>query len=177
MKQIVLLLAAVFIIITVLGVLNKYPNASKKALQNPGGFIETAVEKNVYKKKEIKIADKTLLVEVVDSLEARNKGLSGREGLEENRGMLFVFETKDVRPGFWMKDMRFSIDIIWINDDKVVQISKELPYPSPDTPDRSLPIYTPQVSVDYVLEVSAGFSDKNGISVGDSVDLSSALGS
>ena len=176
MKQILIPLAVVVLIITILGVLNKYPDISRKAIQNPGGFIETAVEKNVYKKKEIKIGDKSLLVEVVDSLETRNKGLSGRDGLEADQGMLFVFETQDVNPGFWMKDMKFSIDIIWINDGKVSQITKEVPNPTPETPERSLPIYTPQDAVDYVLEVSAGFSDKNGISVGDAVDLSLAVG-
>ena len=176
MKQILLPLAAVAFIITILGVLNKYPNASKQALQNPGGFIQTAVEKNIYDKKEIKIGDKSILVEVVDTQKTRNKGLSGREKLEVNQGMLFVFETQNVNPGFWMKDMKFSIDIIWINDDKVSQISKEVPIPAPNTPDRALPIYTPESAIDYVLEVSAGFSDKNGILVGDAVDLSSALG-
>ena len=176
MKQIIIPLAAVFLIITILGVLNKYPGASKEALQNPGGFIETAVEKNVYNKKEVKIGEKAILVELADTQETRNKGLSGRDGLGEDQGMLFVFETQDVSPAFWMKDMKFSIDIIWINDGKVVLISKEVPAPAADTPDRSLPLYTPESVVDYVLEVSAGSSDKNGISVGDGVDLSSALG-
>jgi len=176
MKQILLPLAAVAVIITILGVLSKYPNSSKEALQNPSGFINTAVETNVYKKKEIKIGDKSMLVEVVDTPEARNNGLSGRDGLEGNQGMLFVFEVQDINPGFWMKDMKFPIDIIWINDGKVSQISKEVPAPEPDTPDRSLPIYTPKSEIDYVLEVSAGFSDKNGISVGDAVELSAALG-
>jgi uncharacterized membrane protein (UPF0127 family) len=90
--------------------------------------------------------------------------------------MLFVFENKDVIPGFWMKDMKFSIDIIWINDGKIAQITKELPTPEPGTPDRNLPIYTPEGGIDYVLEVPAGFSDKNDILVGSVVDLSSALG-
>ena len=171
MKQIIIPLAAVFLIITILGVLNKYPGASKEALQNPGGFIETAVEKNVYNKKEIKIGEKTMLVEVVNTLETRNKGLSGRDGLNEGQGMLFVFETQDVSPAFWMKDMSFSIDIIWINDGKVVLISKEVSPPAADTPDRSLPLYTPQSVVDYVLEVSAGFSDQQDIKVGDKVTI------
>ena len=171
MKQIIIPLAAVFLIITILGVLNKYPGESKKALQNPGGFIETAVEKNVYNKREINIGEETILVEVVDTLETRNKGLSGRDGLNEGQGMLFVFETQDVSPAFWMKDMSFSIDIIWINDGKVVLISKEVPPPAADTPDRSLPLYTPQTAVDYVLEVSAGFSDQQDIKVGDKVTI------
>jgi len=171
MKQIIIPLAAVFLIITILGVLNKYPGASKEVLQNPGGFIETAVEKNVYNKREIKIGEKTILVEVVDTLETRNKGLSGRDGLNEGQGMLFVFETQDVSPAFWMKDMSFSIDIIWINDGKVVLISKEVPPPAADTQDRSLPLYTPQSVVDYVLEVSAGFSDQQDIKVGDKVTI------
>jgi uncharacterized membrane protein (UPF0127 family) len=176
MRQILLPLAAVVLIITILGVINKYPEISKQAIQNPGGFVETTVEKNVYNKKEIKIGNKLLLVEVVDTFEERRQGLSGREGLEEDEGMLFVFDNQDVDPGFWMKDMKFSIDVIWINDGKVAQITKELPTPAADTSDRNLPIYTPDNPIDYVLEVTAGFSDKNEIFVGDTVDLSSALG-
>lgn len=172
MKQVLLPLAATAAIILILGVLNKYPDNTKSVLNNPGGFIQQTVQKNVYKKKEIKIGTKSLLVEVSDTQETRNKGLSGRETLGENEGMLFVFESKNIKPAFWMKDMKFSIDIIWIKDNKVAQITKEIPAPTPGTEDRNLPLYIPDAPIDYVLEVNSGFSDKNEIKAGDPIDLS-----
>ena len=75
--------------------------------------------------RSLTIADKNILVEVVDTDNARKLGLSYRPSLENNRGMLFDFtNTTDKRPSFWMKDMRFSIDIIWINNGTVVGIEK-----------------------------------------------------
>ena len=49
----------------------------------------------------------------------RVRGLSGRETLPQNEGMLFLFENTDYH-AFWMKNMRFPIDIIWMDDDRVI---------------------------------------------------------
>ena len=122
--------------------------------------------------KEILINNKTLKVEVVDTEEERRKGLGGKSGLEENEGMLFVFEEKDISRAFWMKDMEFSIDIIWIDDGKIVQITRDVPPANPGTSDAELKFYTSNQTIDYVLEVNAGFAEKNQINVGDLVDLS-----
>jgi uncharacterized membrane protein (UPF0127 family) len=175
MKQVLLPLAAVAAIITILGVLNKYPDATKSALSNPGGYLEKTIEKQVYNKKEITVGEKSILVEVVDNNETRAKGLSGREGLGEDEGMFFVFENQDVKPAFWMKDMKFAIDIIWINDGKVAQITKGVPPPESDTPDSKLPYYIPDSPIDYVIEVVSGFSEKSQIKEGTSVDLTSIV--
>jgi len=176
MKQILLPLAAAAAFITILGVLYKFPSATKNALQNPEQFIEKAVETKVFNKREIKVGEVSILVEVADTQEARNKGLSGRDSIAENEGMLFVFEALDKKHAFWMKDMKFAIDIIWINDGKIAQISKVVSPPDPGTPDRILPLYIPDAPADYVLEVAAGFSDKNGLITGNPVDLTSVLG-
>lgn len=96
-------------------------------------------------------------VEIADTPAAITQGLSGREKLPDDQGMLFMFE----RPGiysFWMKDMHFPIDIVWIDADwRVVDISSQV---DPATfPER----FAPKESVQYVLEVNAGKAKEWGI--------------
>ena len=65
--------------------------------------------------KIIEINDKEIAVEVAATAETRSKGLSGRGSLEEGTGMLFIFDSP-AQYGFWMKDMNFAIDIVWIDE-------------------------------------------------------------
>ncbi len=122
--------------------------------------------------KTIKVADKEITVEIARTKEERMKGLSGRKSLANDAGMLFIFDQPNVFPSFWMKDMLIPLDIIWINDNAVIDIDKNIVAPVSGTPDDSLQIYTPGGPVDYVLEVNSGFSNENKVKVGDSVDLS-----
>ena len=93
---------------------------------------------------------KTFTVSIADTAATRQTGLSGSLPLPEAHGLLFVFD-RDGRHAIWMKDMRFSLDIIWINrDGVVVHIEKEV---SPDTYPRA---FSSPVPARYVLEVSAG---------------------
>jgi len=96
------------------------------------------------------------------------QGLSGRQSLSENEGLLFVFNTPGNYP-FWMKDMNFPIDMIWIDENmKVIYIQKDA------TPESYPATYGPIQSdktTKYVLEVSAGFADKNNLKIGDSVSF------
>lgn len=162
-KQLILPLAGVAIFIIFVGVLVKNP--SKLGIQMP----PTGTQKP--SQKEVKVEGKTIKVTVVDTNETRAKGLSGTTSLEENSGMLFIFDSKDVIPTFWMKDMKIGIDIIWINDDKIVQIDKNLAAPAEGTTDDKLRLYKPLTKIDYVLEVNSGFSDKNGFKVGSEVSI------
>jgi len=114
-------------------------------------------------------------VEVVDDEIGRREGLSGREVLEDNKGMLFVFEAINFKPAFWMKDMLFPIDIIWVNDGVITQIDKNIGPPETVTSDEDLRLYLPNDEIDYVIEVNGGFCDRMMIRTGDSVDLSQAL--
>lgn len=107
-------------------------------------------------------------VEVADSQSERNKGLSGREKLASDEGMLFVFDRVDKYP-FWMKGLNFPLDFIWISGDKVVDILPNISPPSPGQPDESLIIYQPRVEIDKVLEINGGTAEKLGIKIGDSV--------
>ena len=108
----------------------------------------------------LRIKENCLAMEVADTNQARIKGLSERDGLPANSGMLFVFES----PGeqcFWMKDMRFDLDIIWTNDAKhIVKIEPDV---SPDTYPKS---FCGDDTL-YVLEFDAGFAVKHGLKVGD----------
>lgn len=112
------------------------------------------------------VSNLQLRVEVVNTPESLSKGLSGRSSMCENCGMLFDFGYKDTQPTFWMKDMNFAIDIIWINDGKVFKIEKDA-QPEPGKRDAELIKYSPKGPIDYVLEVNAGFADKNNVLKGD----------
>jgi len=116
---------------------------------------------------EVKIGNSRLFAEVASNEEERRKGLSGRTSLSKDGGLLFLFE-QNVVPSFWMKDMLIPIDIIWINDWRVVKIHENV-QPEPNKPDGELTKYVPDDPIDYVLEVNAGFARKNNIKVGDNV--------
>lgn len=107
-------------------------------------------------------------VEVADTQSKRNKGLSGRQNLGQDQGMLFVFDRPDKYP-FWMKGLNFPLDFIWINGDKVVDILPNISPPSEGQPDESLTIYQARVEIDKVLEINGGITEKLGIKIGDSV--------
>ncbi len=126
---------------------------------------------NKLEKSEVKIGETTIPVEVAQTEMQRKKGLSDRKSLPKNEGMFFVFAQKNVQPPFWMKDMNFAIDIIWIDDEKIVQIHKNVQPPAKDTPNSELTLYAPNQPIDYVLEVNAGFTEENNIKVGDTIDL------
>ncbi len=122
------------------------------------------------KPKEVQIGTATIAIEVADTAALRSKGLGDRQSLESNKGMLFIFsETKKYQ--FWMKGLKFPLDIIWIKDDMVVDILKNIPAPAQGTADQELPIYEPITPINKVIEVNAGFVTAHGIKVGDQVTL------
>jgi len=104
-------------------------------------------------------------VEVASTAQAREKGLSGTDRLETGRGMLFVFLRPDVYT-FWMKDMNFPIDILWIRGEELVDMTTDIPVP---VPGEELATYFPKYPVDKVLEVPAGFARANGLRTGMTV--------
>jgi len=134
-----------------------------------GIFVGKAKSTPLSPRKEIKIGTLKIQIEIADTPEERKKGLSGVKSLPENEGMLFVFGEQNLLPSFWMKEMLIPIDIIWINDGKVAKIHKNV---QPEPEGTKLTLYYPDGPIDYVLEVNAGFSDKNTVKNGDSVDLS-----
>lgn len=107
-------------------------------------------------------------VEIADDARLRAKGLSGRKKLNDNKGMLFVFPE----PGyykFWMKEMNFPLDIIWIKGNKVVSVSANAPPLSLKQMSKGKVFYNPPEPVDKVLEINAGEAEKYNIGVGSPV--------
>jgi uncharacterized membrane protein (UPF0127 family) len=127
-------------------------------------------DKGVIKEAEVILSGKKIVAEVVDTPAARIRGLSGRSGLPQGRGMLFVFEEPAMQ-GFWMKDMNFPIDIVWIQDGAVVGVVDSAA--PDDRPDRA--VYYSPVPVQYVLELPAGTALKLGIIPGTPVQINLEL--
>jgi uncharacterized protein len=121
--------------------------------------------------KTMTVGNKSVQVEIANNESLREKGLGGRSSLPQDSGMLFVFDTKNAKPTFWMKGMLIPLDFIWISGTKIVQIDKNVAIPSSNTPDAKLEKIKPSQPVDYVLEVNSGFSDTNNLKVDDSVVL------
>lgn len=106
-----------------------------------------------------------LLVEIASTPAQRTLGLSGRTSLSEGAGLLFIFPDDD-RWGFWMKDMRFPIDIIWIDRNKrIVHIENNV------LPESYPRVFLPAAAARYVLETNAGVSERSGWRVGDAVEI------
>lgn len=120
-------------------------------------------------KKEIWIGTNKIKVEIADEESKRIRGLSGREFLGENEGMLFIFKNKDFHR-FWMKDMKIPLDFIWIQENRIVDIMENVLPPKNSTD--KLSVYFPKEPIDKVLEVNAGWSKKNNIKIGDKVNIS-----
>lgn len=110
------------------------------------------------------INDAKVNLMIADDSKEQILGLSYQKSLEKNSGMLFIFDDKQVR-SFWMKDMNFPLDIIWINDNKIVSIDKSLP-PAGERPQMS---YSSKLPINYALEVNGGFCESNNIKVGDEI--------
>lgn len=138
----------------------------KKGFQ-PSREQEASAEKLIIK--TLKVGSREFEVEIADTPAARSRGLSGRDQIAENEGMLFVFENEDVQPAFWMKDMKFAIDIIWIDEGQVIQITPNAKPPKPGTPDEDIELILPESPVDLVLETKAG--EASGIKLGDRVEV------
>lgn len=115
----------------------------------------------------IKIGRNELNIEIASTPKAIEQGLSGRREIGSD-GMLFAIYPPR-QTAFWMKDMLFPIDIIWISKSKVIGIEKNIPIPLPDTTDDKLPLYSSPSLVDYVLELPAGSASKL------KIDLSSQI--
>ncbi len=120
-------------------------------------------------KKNLTVGSQTFEVGIADNAVTRAKGLSSRPSLAEKEGLLFLFSSPG-NNGFWMKDMNFPIDIVWINGGKVIGFSENL-QPEPNKSIFSLPVYYPPGAVDWVLEINAGAVAKYGLQAGDAVNL------
>lgn len=111
--------------------------------------------------------DNCFSVEIPSTTELMAIGLMNRKSMDDDKGMLFVYGEEGIY-SFWMKNMSFDIDIIWIDSSyKVVEISSNTPFCVEDP----CKIYTPKAKAQYVLEINAGLSDKLGIKKGTFLNI------
>jgi len=118
-----------------------------------GHVIHPSCDESYRNDKSVSINDDKLQLQVAKSPPELTKGLSGKKCLGNDQGMLFIFDKSGYYP-FWMKDMRFPIDIIWISSAKqVVYLQKDVkPSTYPDS-------FTNTSPAQYVLELQAGRAD------------------
>ncbi|HBB43793.1 MAG: hypothetical protein UW27_C0002G0071 [Parcubacteria group bacterium GW2011_GWA1_44_13] len=123
------------------------------------------IPKGSLKEARVSLAGVEIMVTIADTPELREKGLSFHNPLLKNEGMLFVFPDAGLY-GFWMKDMLFPIDIIWLDEKmRIVDVWENA------TPESYPKVYMPRSESKYVLEVNAGFYRKHALKSGDVVEL------
>ena len=112
----------------------------------------------------VKLDDIVLEVQIADTDLSRASGLMFQDQLPFDQGMLLVFDSPNMR-SIWMLNMQFSLDIFWIDGDgKVVHIEKNVPPCKTVIESVTCPFYKGgDKDAQYVLEVTAGFVDKNNI--------------
>lgn len=121
-----------------------------------------------YAQAEVAIHGQVFRVDVADTPQKQALGLGGRERLGPHEGMLFVYADRG-RPAFWMRGMRIPIDMIWLDNRRVVHIQAEVPPPAPGRDNAQLPTYQPEAPANFVLELAAGRAKAVGLRVGDRV--------
>lgn len=138
---------------------------------NPNSTAEFNTNSDRLPLTDVAIGSVHIQAEVAATDQSRQKGLSGRTSLGDNNGLLFLFDQTQ-RPIFWMKDMNFELDFIWIERDRVVQITESVPI---RTATGSWTTLRPVQDVDAVLELPAGFIHNHQISLGERVAYGSAI--
>lgn len=118
----------------------------------------------------LKVGEKNYLVEVAKTSQEREKGLAKFDSIENNQGMLFIFDT----PGtysIWMKDMKFNIDIIFLDENKkVINIFPNVKFESYKSP-FDYEEFKPDFPAKYVIELKEGEVKENGVKVGDRLNF------
>ena len=117
----------------------------------------------------------TYTVDVAVKPGERQQGLSGRETMAQDTGMLFVFEEEEPLT-FWMKDMRFPLDIIWIDGQcRLIDVAAGVPTPPPNASNEEIPRAQSPRPAQYVLELNADEWARAGLSPGDLVEFLGAI--
>ncbi len=118
-----------------------------------------------YEIRTVEIGDTILDVEIADDNDKITQGLMFRDPLQPNRGMLFVFnDTRQWQ--FWTMNMKFSIDMVWLDADGKVVYIVENAEPCIDAAHASSCTFSPDEPASYVLEVNAGFVQEHNITEG-----------
>jgi uncharacterized protein len=130
-------------------------------VQYTAPFPVVAVSQQQHVMRAIALDGSTIRVSIADNDATRELGLGGRAGLAPDEGMLFIFPQDGIY-AFWMKDMHFSIDMIWLSaGGAVVYMAQNI---SPDTYPKD---FGPATPARYVLELLAGYAKQHGVQIGD----------
>jgi uncharacterized protein len=116
----------------------------------------------------VRVGGALVRAEVAGDAASRNRGLAGRPALRDGQGMLFVYGDRTPR-AFWMKEMRFPIDIVWIDRGRVTGVERDVP-----VPDSGLPLYRSPGPAGRALEVPAGWAARHGVRPGARVRTANA---
>jgi uncharacterized membrane protein (UPF0127 family) len=117
----------------------------------------------------VTIRGQRVVAEVARTAAEHARGLGDRDGLAPGTGMVFPYTTAS-RLAFWMKGMRFDIDIVWIREGRIVDLSRFVPAPRAGASvAHALPTVEPKEPADTVLEVVAGTVNARGWQIGDTV--------
>jgi uncharacterized protein len=141
-------------------------NSSSSHTDSPNFLKGISISSDRYLKAAVSVNGFKLIADLALTQDQQIKGLAIRNQLNESEGMLFVFQHPS-RQSFWMKDMKFPIDIIWLDANRsVVHVVPNLE-PCPIRGD--CPGYLPDRDSLYVLETSAGFSERHNVRVGTQI--------
>ena len=146
----------VLIILAVLGIFLMVISQSQPSAEKLG----------IKPEKKLLVGGVEIFVEVADTQEEILQGLSNKPFMGENAGMFFDLKQKQIAY-FWMRQMKFPLDIIWLDGEEIVGIEKNAPVPQQN----NIPSFISPTPVNAVLEVNSGFTDKNNLQVGTKVEL------
>ena len=114
----------------------------------------------------IHIGETVYVLDLAVTPDERAQGLSGREFMPDERGMLFVYDHDGPRT-FWMPNMHFPLDMVWIREDcTVAGVTADVPNPPLDTPRDQLELYPSTGMVRFILELNAGQAAQHDIEAG-----------
>ncbi len=163
------LLVAVIIIMFSLGKIFNGPSG-RSAMDSSGKFSNPLPDNSFSKEGELELfndLDSLIVkieIEIADDDTQTQKGLMYRRSMNENQGMLFIFPEMEIR-SFWMKNTYIPLDLIYMDDQRVIVHIHESAQPKSE---ESIPSIKP---AKYVLEVNEGFSAKYFLKVGDSMSF------
>lgn len=155
------LLGLVAVLVAGAGLLVLVMNRQPEPSERPADSTATSG----YAARQLRVNGQQFTLDVADTVDKQQLGLGRRASLPAGKGMLFVYPAEAERC-FWMKDMNFAIDIIWLDGDKrIVHIEPEV---SPDTYPKT---YCPREAAQYVVELGSGAAGRAGMKPGQQLDF------
>ncbi|TBR08544.1 MAG: DUF192 domain-containing protein [Candidatus Nitrosotenuis sp.] len=137
-------------------------------------YTETTLEsqdekiREKYHQAKVDVNGFEIMADIAMTPDQQEKGLSVKDTLKENEGMLFIFQ-REGKYNFWMNGMKFPIDILWLDTaGKVVHIESNL---QPCVSEKDCPDFAPSKDALYVLETASGFAERHDIKIGTDIDF------